>query len=117
MTLKKDDKTKPKPKNKPAKEIVKSVKLKKKDDGLLIIDDPIKSEVIPIKPPCDNSPSESDEEDDGSGPSSGLRLTSEEREENLSEVYRLQRKMLRGFYIEDEEEEDVDDEGNISRSD
>ena len=58
--------------------------------------------------------SSDDEDEDGSGPSSGRRPSSREREENLTELWRLQRILLlrgRRDRKEGEEEGDVEEEG------
>ena len=116
MTLKKDDKTASK--DKPKKQIVKSDKPTLKIKELVTSAKTEKEKVKPKeknKTSCEKVQSQDDDEDDGSGPSSGTRLTYEERQKNLCEVYRLQRKMLRGLISsehEDEEEEVEEEEEN-----
>ena len=53
-----------------------------------------------------------DEDQDLSGPSSGVRLTEAEREANLCEVFRLQRNLLKKLNLDDEvepEEKEVEE--------
>ena len=56
-----------------------------------------------------NTESEDEEEEDESGPSSGLRLTSKEREQNYIELFRLQRLMLRSLRLSDTDDEDEEE--------
>lgn len=54
----------------------------------------------------DEDKSVNEDDDDGSGPSSGIRLTEEERENNLFELYKLQRKLLRGLHLTEDDDDD-----------
>ena len=45
-------------------------------------------------------------DEDESGPSSGVRLTEEERENNLFELYTLQRKLLKGLHLTEDDDDD-----------
>ena len=140
MTLMKDVKT-PKIKAVPSK---KKVPTKSKSSlGEKVVDEPKKTktflkdkndnEEILIQPPeietevFENSNSSddsgigiSDDKDDlyEPGPSSGKRMTDEQREEHLYKLQMIQRNMLRRFYLDDEdfEEEDVDAVNNDSYS-
>ena len=46
------------------------------------------------------------DDEDESGPSSGVRLTEEERENNLFELYKLQRKLLKGLQLTEDDDDD-----------
>lgn len=127
MILKKDDKSVKKPSKKPwvkpkAVPMVKSIAPKEEV--------PRKEEVTdegPITAPNEgayvtngNTESEDEEEDDGSGPSSGLRLSSKEREQNYIELFRLQRMMLQSLRLsdpDDEDEEEVESAEDINTID
>jgi len=58
----------------------------------------------------------SDEDDDEGGPSTGVNITLEERENNLEELSRLQRMMLKNRTGDSDDEEISEDDG-IGRSD
>jgi hypothetical protein len=114
MTLKKDDKSASKIKDKPKKQIIKSNKqtLKREETVTSITKE---KEKIKAKETtsCEKSQSQDDDEDNGSGPSSGIRLTYEERQNNLCEVYRLQRKMLRELLFDENEDEEMEEEEDV----
>ena len=125
MILKKDDKSVKKPSKKTwvkpkAVPMVKSLAPKEEVQR--------KEEVAdegPITAPNEgtfvsNGNSEDEEEDDGSGPSSGLRLSSKEREQNYIELFRLQRMMLQSLRLsdtDDEDEEEVESAEDINTID
>jgi len=110
MTLKKDDKSANKTKDKPRKQITKTKLPSSQIDNKVKTESKItdkNTSEIPKKASCKRLQSDDDNEEDESGPSSGIRMTDEERQINLCELYRLQRKMLRGIMsTEDDDEEE-----------
>ena len=53
-------------------------------------------------------PAAIDDSDDDAGPSTGVRITEEQREENLWILQKLQRNILRRLHLDDDEDDDED---------
>lgn len=119
-------KAKPKPTMKkttkqksPVKETVettKGIEEKIKDDNIQEVSGfEQKTEEIDV-----NDPHKEEEEfnEDEPGPSSGRRLSEEEREHNLTELWKLQRRILNKLHLDEdsEDEEDILDTSSYSRS-
>ena len=54
-------------------------------------------------------PAAIDDSDDDAGPSTGVRITEEQREENLWILQKLQRNILRRLHLDDDEDDDDED--------